>query len=232
MRRKLSFLSVLALLGACDNISGLPLLQKDSGAVQDAGTPPEPGKDASAPSGPLVRNPGAACADDSECEGPAAVCQTSFGGGIGAGVMPITFPDGYCTAACTKQEECAVGSECGVKKLIDTIEPFLRMSGTTIPPGLLDMIPSQCLDLCSTNKACREGYKCQSLIDASGLGAQLPIPTQFLSRYCLPPAPMLPRPPTTMDAGSDVDAAQPTSDASVSPVDAAVSDAGSAEAVP
>ena len=189
--RHLSLSAWLFAVAACNPIADHVIFDAatpDSGPG-DAGPPLDAGVDAG-PQGPLVFNPGAACAKAKDCEGPQATCQTevalpAFGGmGGAAGPMMITFPDGYCTADCTTQAQCAAGSECGVKKLIDTIEPFLM---GMIPPGALDQVPSQCLDLCAGTSQCREGYVCQSIIEASGQASRLPPGSALLfSKYCLP----------------------------------------------
>jgi hypothetical protein len=76
------------------------------------------------------------------------------------GVVPVTFPGGYCTAACTTNDDCPDGTGC------------VTSAG-------------QCMDLCAGAVECRtaEGYTCQNLplqstgpkyclpaIDVGGLG--------------------------------------------------------------
>ncbi len=199
--RNLGLSLMTVVVSACNPIADhLPRDAGTDASLTDAG-PLDAGFDAG-PQGPLVLNPGAACNKDQDCEGPEATCQTTvsmpaFGGmgGMGGGANTITFPDGYCTATCTSMAQCAAGSECGVKKLIDTLEPFLM--GMMIPPGVLDQIPSQCLDSCAGSSQCREGYVCQSLIEAAGQAQRLPPGTAFLfSKYCLPPFT-----PPAVDAG-------------------------------
>ncbi len=216
MLQRLGLRLAVAMLAACGG--------SNKAATADASLDGGPGRDPvedGGPKGPLVTNAGAACDGDGDCEGAGPTCQMTVEipaavTGPGAPVA-VPFPGGYCTASCTTQQECGAGSECGVKKLIDTLGPLLTAMG--VPEGVFEVVPSQCLALCKGAGDCRVGYVCQNLIDASGQGSMLPPGAGLLfARYCLPaimPIPGADAGPTTpnMDGGMSIPDAGPALDA-------------------
>ncbi len=176
------------------------------------------------PGGPYVENAGEACETDTDCKGSMAVCQTELMAPGGGGTIP--FPGGYCTATCTATtpDQCGSGSECGIKKLVETLQPLLAAAGMGAQLGFLDMVPSQCLDACGGSGDCRDGYSCVNLIEASGQSAQVPAQAQpllfLLSKYCLPGQPPM----------NNVDGSMPEPDASMPELDGATPDAGTSDA--
>lgn len=77
---------------------------------------------------------GDACTSDGQC--------TADGVCLNNPAMPNQFPGGYCTAACSETQACAVGSSC-------------------ITFGMGASARNRCLDDCVTNADCRSGYTCQ-----------------------------------------------------------------------
>ena len=72
---------------------------------------------------------GTSCALDGDCERDAGgVCLDAFEG----------FPDGYCSRACERAEDCPLGSRCS------------DVAG----------VGSYCLEECSGPSDCRPGYTC------------------------------------------------------------------------
>jgi hypothetical protein len=201
-------LSVAAWLPACSDDPKTEKRANNMDAGTDAGRTQDP--DAATALEPLVLNTGDACETESDCEGPSPVCMTMLelpaGGPPGGAPMAsreINFPGGYCTANCTASAQCGGTAECGVTELLNDLEPILaQMGAPDIDPS---QFPSQCLRLCASNGTCRDGYRCQTIIDAAGLGAQFPIPAGFLARYCLPRQGLTPG-DAGMDAGGMGDA--------------------------
>jgi len=245
MRQRLGLILAVTVVGgvtgACDSGGGKSAVDAGGDAALDSSLP--------LPSGAYVENAGDACESDTDCIGSMAVCQTELMIPAGPGGS-IPFPDGYCTATCTATtpDQCATGSECGLKKLIETLQPLLAVAGMGAQLDFLDMVPAQCLDLCTSHGDCREGYSCMNLAEATGQSSMIPAQGQFvlglLAKYCLPGEPPVSNPP--MDASmSEPDASTPepdasTPDASTMPeastpdaaIEAGASEAGTTDAGP
>jgi hypothetical protein len=196
---------LLGLLAACGDSTELAISERDASESDAA-----PNLDAGETGGPLVTNAGEPCAKEDDCKGADPTCMTTFvglpGGGLPGGGLPgggagpnVSFPDGYCSADCSDSNQCGAGSECGVAELLKVIGPLLELQGISLPEGV--DIPSQCLEICQLSASCRDGYMCQTILDYTGVGAQIPIPLPT-KRYCLP-APNTPPLDGGVDAGDD-----------------------------
>jgi hypothetical protein len=110
---------------------------------------------------------GQACNSNADCKGTGATCATEIGGitfgGMSIGGRPA--PDGYCTGACTANEQCGKGGVC-----VGAIAGILEGS---------------CQQACDTDGDCRDGHECNEgqTIDAD---AGIPGGGVTIPNTCLP----------------------------------------------
>ena len=135
-------------------------------------------------------------------------------GGFDAGALPdvsmidltVEAKGGYCSAECTEDADCGIGSACLSFEAIagPLLEAFGMGGGGGILEGILGGGGGICLKPCTADGDCREddGYMCRGPFDgidlglagadagvpdggiAGGLGGILPMPL-----FCLPPPP-------------------------------------------
>jgi hypothetical protein len=109
------------------------------------------GKDAGQPGVMLGDNTaGDACTKADDC--PGGMCATSLSNGITGGTTPA--PGGYCSAQCSKDEECGKGGAC---------------AGALSVPGQ-GSTKGSCEQVCTKNADCRDGYYCAAGLDGTALG--------------------------------------------------------------
>jgi len=173
----------------------------------------------------LITNSGVRCKKNKDCKGPGAECLKELD--LGAG-NPVDLKNGYCSAACTLDEECGATGACAG---VGTTELLTEQLGGAISPDALPL-PFTCSRRCSPIAPdCRKGYQCSTLLNlVSGNLPDFGLPTGILTglaggstqAFCLPGDP----PPVARvpDAGPEPDASKPPADPDAGP------DAGAADA--
>jgi len=184
MKRLLMVCALAGLVMACgddDDDKTTPPPVKDggidSGTGTDSGVKPDAG-----PVVVKVTNPGAACATAAMCTGAAPTCDTKT-------ATNQTYPGGYCSATCLKNDECGPTGDCPVGEIIGLVGSAAAMGQTN----------GTCLAKCTPGAAsgCRDGYVCATLAQALMIPASIPP----LSRTVCLPAPTAPADGGVRDGG-------------------------------
>lgn len=98
---------------------------------------------------------GARCTRDSDCEGAVPSCDTS----LQRGASPLSFPLGYCSAACRDDFDCGPRGACAMTQAQAAL-------AQTAVPNVYMSFPARCLKPCSSDVDCRvdDGYRCTPAI--------------------------------------------------------------------
>lgn len=134
---------------------------------------------------------GAQCSIDSQCSGyDNRKCITgmyplaTLSADPGLQAIGVPLPNGYCssTPSCSSDAQCGTGGRC-FQPLIDVTEETLDTIASTLPDVDVHSFATYgaCLDPCTDNTECREGYVCATPI-ASLLGL---VPGARLETYCV-----------------------------------------------